>query len=116
VSKRAFSPIILIAVLFALMVSAQGHAGFTGVITDSMCENGDHSAMRMGPTDADCTKACVEDHGAAYVLYDGKNAYFLDDQKTPEKFTGKKVVITGTLDTAKKTIHVDKIVLASGKQ
>ena len=96
------------------MVPAQDRQRFTGVITDSMCATGDHSAMRMGPTDAECTNACIDEHGASYVLYDGKDAYTLDDQKTPEKFAGKKVVITGSLDTAKKTIHVDAIALASG--
>lgn len=85
---------------------------FTGVITDSMCEGGDHSHMRMGPTDAECTKACVDVHGASYVLYDGKQAYTLSDQKTPEKFAGKKVSVSGTLDAKTKTIHVDSIAAA----
>lgn len=82
---------------------------FTGVITDSMCEDGDHSHMKMGPTDAECTKACVDIHGASYVLYDGKQTYKLSDQKTPEKFAGKKVAVTGTLDAKSKTIHVDSM-------
>lgn len=82
---------------------------FTGVITDSMCPTGDHSGMRMGPTDAECTNACVSIHGAAYVLYDGKQTYDLSDQKRPETFAGKKVTITGTLDPKTKTIQVDSI-------
>lgn len=65
--------------------------------------------MRMGPTDAECTVACVNAHGASYVLYDGKQAYILSDQKTPEKFAGKKVTVTGTLDAKSKTIRVDSI-------
>ncbi len=85
---------------------------FTGVITDSMCENGDHSHMRMGPTDAECTVACVSIHGASYVLWDGKAAYTLSDQKTPEKFAGKRVTVAGTLDAKTKTIHVDSIIAA----
>ena len=44
---------------------------FTGVITDDMCSTGDHSRMRMGPTDAECVVACVQEHDAAYVLADG---------------------------------------------
>ena len=87
---------------------------FTGVITDSMCENGDHSQMRMGPTDAECTAACIRFHGASYVLYDGKQAYTLSDQKTPEKFAGKRVTVSGTVDAKTKTIHVDAIA-AAGK-
>jgi len=85
---------------------------FTGVVTDSMCPTGDHSSMRMGPTDAECTIACVMEHGAQYVLYDGKQTYTLSDQKAPEKFAGKKVTVTGTLDAKTKTIHLDSIASA----
>ena len=82
---------------------------FTGVITDSMCANGDHSRMKMGSNDAECTIACVQAHGAQYVLYDGKRSYTLSDQQTPEKFAGKKVTVTGTLDAETKTIKLDSI-------
>jgi hypothetical protein len=33
----------------------------------------------------------------------------LSDQKTPQKFAGKKVTVTGTLDTKNKTIQVTNI-------
>ena len=85
---------------------------FTGVITDDMCAKGDHSGMRMGPNDAECTKACVALHGASYVLYDGKNAYVLSDQKLPEKFAGQKVRVVGTLDAKTKGIRVESIAAA----
>ena len=65
--------------------------------------------MRMGPTDAECTLACVDVHGASYVLYDGKTAYMLSDQRTPEKFAGQKVKVVGTLEAKTKTIQVDSI-------
>ena len=106
---RSLIPSLLI--LAALAVS-QGKRMFTGTITDSMCETADHSRMRMGPTDAECTVACVNTHGALYVLYDGKDAYTLSDQQAPEKFAGKRVTITGTLDAKRKTIQVDSIRLA----
>jgi hypothetical protein len=93
-----------------MMAAAAVPQKFTGVITDSMCADGDHSHMKMGPTDGECTKACVETHDAMYVLYDGKNAYVLSEQKMPEKFAGKKVTVTGTLDGKTKTIRVDSIV------
>jgi hypothetical protein len=95
--------------IIAALAAAPVNQRFTGVITDSMCATGDHSQMRMGPTDADCTLACVEAHGATYVLYDRKAAYMLSDQKTPEKFAGKKVTVTGTLDAKTLTIQVDSI-------
>ena len=98
--------------LFAALAAAQGQRTFTGVITDSMCSLADHSRMRMGPNDAECTKACVKEHDASYMLYDGKEAYTLSDQTTPEKFAGQKVTVTGTLDAKAKTIKVDSITAA----
>ena len=65
--------------------------------------------MRMGPTDAECTIACISAHGAAYILYDGKNVYTLSDQRTPEKFAGQRVRVVGTLDAKTRTIEVDSI-------
>jgi hypothetical protein len=85
---------------------------FTGTITDSMCAKADHSQMRMGPTDAECTVACVSAHGATYVLYDGKDVYALSNQQMPEKFAAQKVRVVGTLDAKTKTIHVDSITAA----
>jgi phage terminase large subunit len=102
-------PRIWILLLAAAIAAAQGKQKFTGVITDNMCSNGDHSGMRMGPTDAECTVACIREHGASYVLYDGKEVYTLSDQKSPEKFAGKKVMVTGVLDAKTKTIRVDSI-------
>ena len=89
--------------------AAQGKKSFTGKITDSMCATADHSHMGMGPTDKDCTIACVMAHGALYVLYDGKKVYELTDQAMPEKFAGQKVTVSGALDAKTNTIHVDTI-------
>jgi hypothetical protein len=105
-------PLLLSLLAMATLIAAPGKQTFSGVVTDSMCANGDHSQMRMGPTDAECTKACVDVHGASYVLYDGKETYTLSDQKTPEKFAGKKVTVTGSLNAKTKTIQVDSIVAA----
>ena len=105
-------PSILSLLAVTVLAAAPGKQTFTGTITDSMCPTADHSQMKMGPTDADCTKACVGIHGATYVLYDGKNVYELSDQKTPEKFAAKKVTVTGTLDAKSKKILVDSITAA----
>jgi hypothetical protein len=105
-------PLIFGLLAIAALAVAAGKQTFTGVVTDSMCADGDHSHMRMGPTDAECTTACVSIHGASYVLYDGKKTYTLSDQKTPEKFAGKKVTVVGTLDANTKTIQVDSIAAA----
>ena len=95
-----------------LLCAAPSKQSFTGIITDSMCDNGDHSAMRMGPTDAECTRACVSAHGAVYVLWTGRETWQLSDQKTPETFAGKKVRVSGTPDPKKRLIQVDSIVLS----
>ena len=105
-------PLIFSLLIIAALAAAQGKQNFTGTITDSMCAEADHSRMRMGPTDAECTTACVSAHDAMYVLYDGKDVYTLNDQQTPEKFAGKKVTVTGTLDARTSTIQVDSITAA----
>jgi hypothetical protein len=98
-------------VLAALQV-APAKGTFTGTITDSMCADAGHASMRMGPTDAECTVACIEEHGATYVLYDGTNVYALSDQRTPAKFAARRVTIKGTLDAKTRTIQVDSITAA----
>lgn len=108
--KRLILNLLLIAVLAG---AASGQQKFSGTITDNMCPLADHSRMRMGSTDSECTIACVDAHGATYVLYDGKDLYTLSDQKTPEKFAGKKVTVIGKLDTKTKTIQVDSITAAN---
>jgi hypothetical protein len=95
----------------AALAAAPGRQTFNGIITDDNCPKADHSQMRMGPTDAECAMACIDAHGALYGLYDGNNFYTLSDQRGPAKFVGKKVKVTGTLDSKNKTIKVDSITL-----
>src|SRR5262245_21629084 len=101
--------LLVALVVLVAQSSAPAKQTFTGIITDDMCAKADHSGMRMGPNDAECTKACVALHNAAYVLYDSKNTYVLSDQKLPEKFAGQKVTVTGALDAKTKTIRVESI-------
>ena len=101
--------VVFTLALAAALSAAQDRQTFTGIITDEMCPLGTHDRMRMGPTDAECTKACVASHGSAYVLFDGKSAYVLSDQKTPEQYAAQKVRVTGTLDPKTKTIRVESI-------
>ena len=97
----------------AALAPAQRAQTFNGTITDEMCATkAGHATMRMGPTDAECTKACVTAHGASYVLFNGTDVYSLSDQKTPEQYAGQKVRVVGTLDAKTKTIQVDSIAAA----
>lgn len=80
---------------------------FVGKIGDSQC--GLKHPMGMG-SDKECTLKCVQ-AGGKFILADLKNntVYQLDDQKTPEKFAGQMVKVTGTLDRKTKTIKVTSI-------
>ena len=107
--------LVLVGVSFA----AQGRKSYTGEIMDSACARmGSHDAMMKNDpnikTSKDCTVACVQ-HGSNYVLFDTatKTIYQLDDQKKPEQFAGAKVIVTGTLNNATKTIRVAAIKAAS---
>lgn len=102
-------PLVVSLLAVTALSAAQGKQTFVGTITDDMCERADHSRMQMGPTDAECTRACVAQHGAAFVLFDGTNVYKLSDQKTPDKFAGQKVRVTGTVDAKTRTIRVESI-------
>lgn len=93
----------------ASLSAAQDTQTFTGVIADDGCGRGGHAQMRMGPTDAECTKICILAHAAKYVLDDGTNMYVLSDQKSPEAFAAQRVTVVGRLDPKTKTIAVESI-------
>lgn len=98
-----------LTILAVAAIAAPQKQTLTGTITDDMCPKADHSQMRMGPSDAACTLACVDAHGAMFVLYDGNNTYTLSDQATARKFAGQKVKVFGTVDTSTKMIQVESI-------
>jgi hypothetical protein len=100
----------VVIILATMAIAAPQKQTFTGTITDSICTKADHSQMRMGPSDAACTLACVDAHGAMFVLYDvNNNTYTLSDQTTARKFAGQKVKVFGTVDTSTKMIQVESI-------
>jgi hypothetical protein len=107
---RATIGSILVAVAAA---AAQPAQTFTGVVSDEVCATADHSRMRMGSTDAECARACVDAHGAEYILFDGKTGYTLHGRQPFEKFAGQRVRISGTLDRKTGTIEVASIAAAS---
>ena len=106
---------LLLWVLLAtgIVSAAQSTRTFTGTITDSECGSMGHSRMQMGPTDAECVRACIEAHGATYVLVVGSTEYALSDQAGPARFVAQRVTVTGTLDEKSKTIHVASIAAAA---
>ena len=101
-------PLIAGLLLVQALAAGQSTQTFTGTISDEICAES-HAPMRMGPTDAECTTACVMAHSARYVLLDGKHVYILSDQQTPETFAAQKVRVIGTLDAKTRTIQVNSI-------
>jgi len=106
---------VVLVLALAGLSAAQGGRTFTGVITDNMCAKEGHASMRMGPTDADCTTACVSAHGADYVLYNGESTYKLSTSRPLEAFAGQKVTVRGVLDAKANTIRVESIARAQTK-
>jgi hypothetical protein len=116
---RAITGIAACVLLSALGLCAQddhqGEQMFRGKITDSSntCPGlgGQAAILDRGETPAQCTIAKVK-KGAKYALLDpdAKTVYLLEDQKAPEAFAGQDVIIIGTLDKPKNTIHVDGMV------
>ena len=115
---------LVVAVSFANAKMHRNHkAGgarmFAGEIFDSPCAmHNSHAEMEkmhnMGNDSKMCTQECVKG-GGKYVLQNTakKLTYQLDDQDKPKEFAGQKVKVTGTLDKATKTIHVQNIEAAS---
>ena len=113
---RKIAVIFPIVMLLSLTYYAQKAQTFHGEIIDSQCANmWSHDAMenKEGTKNtADCTKKCINNNvGSTYVLYDRstQTVYQLDDQDKAETMAGERVTVTGTLDSSKKTIHVQSI-------
>ena len=96
----------LAALLFGSVLALSADT-FVGVITDSMCGQ-KHESMNISPTDK-CVRECMKHGNTKYVLWDGKKAYRLSDQQTPEKFAAGKVKVTGKLFEKTGVIAVEKI-------
>ena len=92
-----------------ILAAAQQKKAYTGIISDDICAKSGHDAMRMGPTDAECTVACADAHGAAYVLVVGKSVYKLSDQEAAARHPGRRVKVFGSLDATSNTITVESI-------
>lgn len=95
------------AFLFCVTSSLFTDAGVTAAAsarqnasTDDQAATADHQQVYAG--------TIVSMNGARFILRDDANDtwYHLDDQQTAGKFLGKKVLVTGKLDTATDVIHV----------
>jgi len=111
INSKGLLVIVLAGVAIAAAPATSRKLTLTGIISDNMCAQTGHAAMRMGPTDAECTVACVDVHGALYVLVSGREVYTFSDQQLPQKFAGRKVRASGTVENVngEKIFRVDSI-------
>lgn len=73
----------LFLVAFGLCFGGSSVKKFTGVIHDNRC---------IGPN---CATQCPITKGPKYTLQAGDEAWVLSDQKTPARYVGRKVIVTG---------------------
>ena len=105
--------------LMASALHGQNSRVFHGEVSDSQCALNVHSLTRshqemlksksMGGTANTCSVYCIEHMGGYLVLSSGKDVYRLDRSDLVHGFEGRRVVITGVLDTKLNQIHVLKI-------
>jgi uncharacterized protein YdeI (BOF family) len=71
----------------------------------------DPAAQQQSQSDQQVTGKIVKSNDdGKYVLVDSSGTmYQLDDQNSAKKYEGKKVMVTGSLDSSSSTIHVTRI-------
>ena len=117
--KRFIMECALALFVFGIATLGQNAQTFRGEVSDSQCALNVHSLTRshqemlksksMGGTANTCAVYCIENLGGYLVLSAGKNVYRLDRADLVHGFEGRRVVITGVLDTKINQIHVLKI-------
>lgn len=109
----------LVCLVFGVVALGQNAQTFRGEVSDSQCALNVHSLTRshqemlksksMGGTPNTCAVYCIEHLGGYLVLSAGKNVYRLDRSDLVHGFEGRRVVVTGVLDSKLNQIHVLKI-------
>jgi hypothetical protein len=117
--RKLIWPLAAVLALAAVALAQEEVRVFRGDISDSQCALNIHSLTRshqemlksksMGGTATTCALYCIEHLGGQLVLASGKNVYRLDRPDLIHGFEGRRVRITGVLDTKVNQIHVLKI-------
>lgn len=97
----------------------QGVLVLQGEIMDSQCAYNVHSTSQshesmtekgvFGRDAKSCTLHCAKDMAGVFVLVVKKEVYRLDDQSLAELYAGRRVKVSGTLDSSTHTLHVLKM-------
>jgi len=70
----------------------------------------DPAAQQQSQSDQQVTGKIVKSNDGKYVLVESSGTmYQLDDQDSAKKYEGRKVMVTGTMDSSGSTIHVTRI-------
>ena len=109
----------IVCLSFGIAAFGQNAQTFRGEISDSQCALNVHSLTRshqemlksksMGGTANTCSVYCIEHLGGYLVLSAGRNVYRLDRSDLVHGFEGRRVILTGVLDSKLNQIHVLKI-------
>ena len=102
--KRFFALLLAVCAFTAIAASAADSSKINGWISDSMC-----GAKHAG-SGAACVKKCI-DGGMApvFVDEDKKAVWTIDNPDAVKEFYGNHVTVTATVDTDKKSVHIDAI-------
>jgi len=101
--KRIFSAILVSAA--SLAIADDGLMDAT--VTDSFCA-ANHKPLRLS-CDANGVRNRIS-AGAKYVLWDGRNAYVLSDQKAADQWAARRVRVLATLDAKTRQVRIISIV------
>jgi hypothetical protein len=82
----------------------------TGWFSDESCAKGRVEAGRIGPTNPDCAKKCLE-KGAApvFISEQGKELLRVNGSFDVRKDLGYHIELTGQLNAASKTISIQQV-------
>jgi hypothetical protein len=109
--------LVAAAVLVAAPALFAADKTLSGTISDNMCgakhPGGEHDGKKM--TESDCTKACVDGHGAKYVFVSSGKTYKIDNQDFAglKDHAGHKVALSG--EVKGDSITVSKIEMPAEK-
>jgi hypothetical protein len=99
---------ILVAIIVSLAPLATANEGLMeATITDSLCA-ANHKSIRLS-CDATGVRSRIR-AGAKYVLWDGRYAYVLSDQKAADQWAAMKVKVLATLDAKTRQVRIISIV------
>ena len=99
---------ILVAILVsAAPLGAASDGLMDATITDSLCA-ANHKSLRLSCDETGVRSRIRE--GAKYVLWDGRYAYVLSDQKAADPWAARKVRVLATLDAKTRQVRIISIV------